>query len=81
MFQAIQTKYHGPTNSKGSRLTATAAAGRVTVPYDHALDLDDNHRAAALAFCDKFGWQTGPDGADLIGGTLLDGSMVWVFGR
>jgi len=76
MFYAIQTKYHGPTNSNGSRFTATTAAGRVTVPYDYALTIAGNHRAAALAACAKFGWQTGPE--DLAGGTLRDGSMAWV---
>lgn len=55
--QAIETRYLGPTNTKGGRVKATAWAGSVTVPYDHALDVQDNHRAAQLALRHKLGWQ------------------------
>lgn len=81
-LQAIQTKYLGPTNSRGSRIKATAAAGSVTVSWDYALDQCDNHRAAAKALCDKFGWITdtklGTRG-NLESGQLADGSYVHVF--
>lgn len=56
MLQAIVTKYHGPTNSRGSRITASAFAGRVTVHYDHALNPDQNHAKAAEALVRKLGW-------------------------
>ena len=55
--QAIETKYLGPTNTKGGRIKATAWAGSVTMPYDHALNAEDNHRAAALLLQTKYGWQ------------------------
>lgn len=55
--QAIETRYLGPTNTKGGRIKATAWAGSITVPYDHALDAQDNHKAAALTLIDKMGWQ------------------------
>ena len=55
-MQAIRTRYYGPTNTRGSRITASCEAGRLTVPYDHALDLDDNHKAAADALTAKLGW-------------------------
>ena len=55
-MKAIQTKYHGPTNYRGARITATAGSNRVTLSYDHALNSDDNHDAAALALCAKLGW-------------------------
>lgn len=55
-MQAIQTKYMGPTNTRGSRIKATAAAGSITVGYDHALDVEGNHVAAAKALCAKLGW-------------------------
>jgi hypothetical protein len=54
--QAIETRYLGPTNTKGGRIKATAAAGSVTVPYDHALNADANHKAAADALIAKMGW-------------------------
>ena len=55
-YQAIVTKYHGPGNVRGSRIKATAAAGSVTVHYDHALNIEQNHAAAAAALANKYGW-------------------------
>jgi hypothetical protein len=55
-MQAITTKFVGPTNHRGSRVTARAQAGKVTVSWDHALDIDANHDQAALALIRKFGW-------------------------
>lgn len=59
---AIQTKFHGPTNYKGARLSAepmTWSAGRkprVTVNYDYAVSADTNHDNAARALISKLGW-------------------------
>ncbi len=50
---AIVTKYHGPTGSKGSRITASHDGKRVTVGYDHEIDTDGNHKKAAVAFAAK----------------------------
>jgi hypothetical protein len=66
--QAIVTRYHGPTNTRGSRVTATAQAGRATVGWDHALNSDQNHAAAARALASKWGWS-----GELHGGALPDG--------
>lgn len=76
-MQAIITKYHGPTNVKGPRVSATAEAGRVVLSWDHALNTDNNHAAAAHALRDKLGWK----GA-MIGGHLPQsnpGHMCFVF--
>lgn len=54
--QAITTAFHGPTNTRGSRIKATAYGGSVTVGYDHALDSFENHEAAAKALQKKLGW-------------------------
>ena len=56
MTQAILTRYHGPTNSRGSRITATAWGGSVTVPYSHECNSETNHARAAQALCEKLGW-------------------------
>lgn len=72
-MQAITTKYAGPTNSRGGRIIASADAGRVTVSWDHSLDVFENHKKAAEAYCKKKGW-TGR----LIGGGVKSG-YVWVF--
>lgn len=55
-YQAIETKYLGPTNTKGGRVKATADAGSITVEWDHALNIHDNHEAAARALLDKLDW-------------------------
>jgi len=56
MRQAIETKYLGPTNYRGGRIRASAQAGSVTVPYDHALGVDENHTHAARVLLRKKGW-------------------------
>lgn len=55
-MQAIETRYYGPTNFRGSRIRATCEAGTVTVSYDYALDLEENHDAAARALIRKLKW-------------------------
>lgn len=64
-MQAIVTKFHGPTNLKGSRVSATADAGRIVLEWDPALNPDGNHLAAAVAFAKKFGWK-----GRIVGGSL-----------
>ena len=56
-MKAIVTKYVGPTNTKPSRIVAKAEGVKsVTVSYDHSLNVADNHKAAALALCNRMGW-------------------------
>jgi hypothetical protein len=62
MRQAIVTKYHGPTNTKGSRVSAKAFAGKCFVSYDDdALEpfrsgIESAHARAALALIIKKEW-------------------------
>lgn len=80
-MQAIITKYLGPTDTRGSRIKATAAAGSVTLSYDCALDSDGNHRAAAEALCVKLGWVSTPNNlyTSLCQGQLPNGDNVFTF--
>ncbi len=73
MYQAITTKYLGPSNVRGSRVKATAAAGSVTLHWDHSLNPEANHREAAAALAIKYGW----DGR-WHGGCNHDGQYVFV---
>ncbi|MDK4729358.1 hypothetical protein [Rhizobium phaseoli] len=73
-YQAITTKFFGPTNYRGSRVKATAEAGSITVSWDHALNSEQNHDAAAKALAEKFGWR----GAWFSGGTPTGNCYVWV---
>ena len=73
-MQAIQTRYFGPTNYRGSRIKATAAAGSVTISYPHELSGQACHRKAAQALAEKFGWK-----GELLGGQLANGDYAFVF--
>jgi hypothetical protein len=75
-MQAIQTKFHGPTNFKGSRISAKCEAKRIIVSYEHALNGTENHEAAALELIRALGWDR--DGCPWFGDRLPDGSMVFV---
>lgn len=78
-MQAIRTIKLAPTNTHGARIEATAAAGSITLAYDHSLrhDLESNHRAAAEAFAIKMNW-TGDGYGTLVSGCLPDGSYCHV---
>jgi hypothetical protein len=57
IFQAIETKYIGPTNYRGSRIIATTPGGhRYTQQWDCALNIEANHYAAAEALRAKLDW-------------------------
>jgi len=73
-MQTIETKYHGATNVRGSRISATASGAsiRICVSYDHSLNSEDNHKAAALQLMDKLNWH-----GQYIGGHTKSG-MVFV---
>jgi hypothetical protein len=56
-MKAITTKYHGPTNFKGSRVSASAEGGhKLWMQWDDALNSNENHRAAATALATKMDW-------------------------
>ena len=76
-MQAIQTKYLPCTDRKGARIKATCAAGSITITYPHELSGQAVHRAAAEALVDKV-WK-GKIKDKLLGGSLKDGSSVFVF--
>lgn len=76
-MQAIQTSYKGPTNTKGSRIIAKCAAGRIVMGYDHALNIEENHKYAAVLLTNKLGW-TGKQYGDIKSGTLPSGDYCHV---
>lgn len=73
-MKAILTRYHGPSNVKGARISATAGKNRVFISYPHELSGDEPHRMAAYALRDKMNWK-----GELIGGGFENGDMAWVF--
>ncbi len=70
MRQAITTKYIGPTNFRGSRVKAICQARSLTVAWDDAKDVNENHTQAARALADALGWL---EHNDMVGGGLPNG--------
>jgi hypothetical protein len=72
MYQAITTRYLGPSNVRGARVKAFAEAGSLTFSWDHALNSEENHCKAARAFAEKYGWK-----ARYVGGCVAGRDYVW----
>lgn len=51
-MQTITTEYKGPTNTKGSRILVKSWLKNKSVSWDHALNSENNHKAAAQALID-----------------------------
>ena len=51
----ITTKYHGPTNTRGARISATNGAVKAAVPYPHQLSGAACHAEAVKALVAKLG--------------------------
>jgi hypothetical protein len=76
MSAAIVTRYHGPTNTKGARISArTLAARPVFVPYAYECSERDAHAAAAAALMARDGW---PVGCPMAVGGMPGGGYVFV---
>lgn len=67
MFQAIETKFYGPTNSRGARIRAAAQASKKFYDFDYGAD--DPHTFAAQQFAEDMGWS-----GTWVGGGNADGT-------
>ena len=73
--QSITTRYICPTNFRGSRCKATTSSGvSLTTEWDDALNVDENHRAAAANLIKKLAWGN-PDHWVDAGSPKGDGSV------
>lgn len=56
MTFAIITKYVGPTDTKGSRISARflVGGGKVSIPFPYVLTSEERHRAAAEALIERY---------------------------
>ena len=87
-MQAIEVKYLGPTNHKGTRYKAICDAGSKTYSaghldhwlYEHKVDTSDYNRSrlAAEFLRNSLGW-THPNYGRMFGGSLKNGNYVFVF--
>ena len=65
-MKAIECKYYGPTNTRGSKIVASDSDGnKIAIPYPHELSGTDVYARAAIALCRKMGWK----------GTLVSGGL------
>jgi hypothetical protein len=63
----IVTRYIGPTDHRPGRIRATSGSGkRLTVPWNHAAGILENHAAAAAALADRL----------RIAGSLVGGGLA-----
>jgi hypothetical protein len=76
-MKSIETRYHGPTNTRGARISATDCGDHVIyVSADMSEKSgEDLHREAAVELCIKLGWV---DYDKLVGGATKAG-YVFVF--
>lgn len=74
MTQAITTRYIGPANVRGTRVKASCNAGSLTMDWDHDLNHEGNHKAAAKALVAKLGW----GGTWAAGSLKSSGHWAWV---
>jgi hypothetical protein len=71
---AIETRYLGPTDKRGSRYVATTCNGhRLMRSADDSLNAEGNQAVLARALADQMKWN-----GELIGGGTKLG-MCWVF--
>ncbi len=72
-FPNVITRYHGATDYKPSRISASAEGyDRVYISYDHSLTVTANHKAAALALATRNDWLR--DGIKLSGAEMPNGN-------
>ena len=73
-YQAIETKYFGPTNTKPGRIVAKAWAGKTTYEWDHSINSYENHREAAKKLATLMNWE----GEWVMGGNAKADGYVFV---
>ena len=73
-MKAIQVKYLGPTNNRGSRWKAWVHGGaNVTLRHDYTMNSEENARCAAHILAAKLAWCSPITGS----GALPNGDYVF----
>lgn len=73
-MQAIQTKTISATNTKGTRIKVSCEAKSFYCSWDHALDVKENHKVAAVALVKLMKWDSQYKG---ITGGCFNGDYYW----
>ena len=76
IYKAIAVKYHGPTNNRGARVSASTGgtAGKVTLPIRYDLSMEQNVAAAVDELLLRYEWLS----YSYTIGALSDGTYVAV---
>lgn len=57
MRSAIRTKYHGPTSTRGARISARGEGLPIKFyPWTYEKSVEDNHRQAAQVYASELEW-------------------------
>lgn len=72
-LQTIKTRYIGPTNTKGSRVKASAGCCSIVRPWDYGFNAADNHANVAEELANSLGWNN-----DLFQGDFSADGYVFV---
>ena len=73
-YQAIETKFVGPTNHRSARVRVKCQARTMFVRWDYSLGVEKNHDAAAQALAEKLDWR----GKWFAGGNTAGSGNVYV---
>ncbi len=74
IYQAITVKYLGPTETKGTRFKAFAAAGSLVESRDYEYEVEEQVINLAKKFIKKYEWD-----AKIVGcGVVKNGDYVFV---
>jgi len=79
----VETRYHGPTNTKGSRISVSfvgSRKGSKTYSYRHALNSEENHIAAAVEWLQQLSSQNGAPSYALVAKASAAKGYVLTFG-
>lgn len=74
MRKAITTRYHGPANVRGAKISARAPDNRAAfLDYDHSVHHAGRHAAVAKAYAERMNWP-----GLYVGGYAQDEDRVFV---
>ena len=79
----VETRYHGPTNTKGSKISVAfvgSRKGRKSYSYRHALNVTENHLSAAVEWLQQLSSQNGAPSYALMAKASTSKGFVFTFG-
>jgi hypothetical protein len=81
-MKTIIVKYHGPTNTKGSRLSVEMEGfPKMWIPYDYSSDKETRSDEAVRSFVDYHSARCNWKSDKMVRGFLPSGDTVYVFLR